>query len=107
MTLSWSAPSSNGGCTITSYHIYMNDGLGGSVFTEVDAATVSNSPSLRQYPITFTATDTGNEYEFYLVCENAVGSITSETVSFVLASTPDQPPTAPYLSLTETTSYQI
>lgn len=33
MTLAWNAPSSNGGCPITSYKIYINDGAGGTTYT--------------------------------------------------------------------------
>lgn len=105
MTLTWTAPSSNGGCQITSYHIFMDDGAGGA-YTEVSPATVNSIPSLRSYTIsTFAITDTSKTYRFYMVSDNIVGSITSSVVSYVLAAVPDQPTTVPTLDLTGTTAF--
>lgn len=47
MVLSWRAPLSNGGCSINSYKIFVNDGAGGNVYNEVDPLIVNNNPSLR------------------------------------------------------------
>jgi hypothetical protein len=88
MTLAWTAPSSNGGCSITSYHIYMDDGAGGT-FSEVDAATVNDYPSLRSHTLTFAAADTSKTFKIYMTAENVIDEVTSETVSFVLAAVPD------------------
>jgi hypothetical protein len=107
MTLAWSAPTHNGGCPITSYHIWMdNAGLG--TYSQVDASLVNNIPSLRTYTISsFVSTDTSSTYNFYMVADNIVGSVTSSSVAFVLASTPLVPPTSPTLNLATTTAYQI
>ena len=107
MTLQWSSPSSNGGCTIKSYHIFMNDGDGLNNFHEVDAATVAGIPSLRTYQVLFTAADTSKTYKFYLITENIVGTVSTDVISFILAATPSQPPSPPTLNLGDTKSYQI
>lgn len=36
ITLRWSAPTNNGGCRITSYVVYRDDGLGGNITNEVN-----------------------------------------------------------------------
>ena len=84
----------------------MDDGLGGS-FSQIDSAQVNNIPSLRSHSITFSSTKTSSTYRFYMVAQNVIGSITTDTISFVLAATPDMPTIAPYLNLAGTRSYQI
>ena len=90
MTLAWKAPSSNGGCSISSYKIFMNDGAGGTTYTEVDPLIVENNPSLRSYSITLPAATgaTAPVYKFYMEALNVIGSVQTSTVSFVLASVP-------------------
>lgn len=105
MTIAWNAPVSTGGCSITSYYLYMDDGNGG-LFTEVDPTSINNLPSLRSYPITtFVSGDTSSTFKFYMICKNAVGSVTSDTVSFVLAAVPDTPANEPYINLVGTTAH--
>lgn len=107
MTVSWSAPSSNGGCSITSYHMQINDGAGGVVFTEQDAGTIANNPSLRTHTLSFTGADTSKSYVIYMQADNVVGTIDSNQVTFVLAAVPDAPSTAPTLDFTSTTAYSM
>ena len=47
MTLRWIAPLNDGGCPITSYSIWIDDGNNGAVYTEVDPSNVKNIPALR------------------------------------------------------------
>ena len=59
-----------------SYAVHMNDGLGGSVFTEVDNASIANKPYLTEH--TFTGLSlTGNFYEFKVEVINEIGSAIS------------------------------
>lgn len=62
----------------------------GSGFNEIDAALVNDKPYLREYQITsFLGTDTGSTFDFYLEATNVIGTVASDSVSFVLASVPD------------------
>jgi hypothetical protein len=106
MTLSWSAPASNGGCPITSYHIFMDDGNGGS-FAEVSSTQVNGIPSLRSYTISFSSAQTSLTFRFYMAVDNSLGTYTTSIVSYILAAVPNQPPTAPTVDLTQTTAHQI
>ena len=42
MTLAWTAPADEGGCTVTGYAVFTNDGLGGTVWTEVNVPMDTN-----------------------------------------------------------------
>lgn len=74
MTLSWNAPLSNGGCAISSFHIFKDDGAGGA-FSEADAGSVNNIPSLRQHTLTFAGTETSKTFKIYMEADNIIGTI--------------------------------
>lgn len=63
MTLGWVEPTENGGCTITGYAVFRDDGAGSSITTEVNSAndgSIRTRPSLRSATITyFPASPTG------------------------------------------------
>jgi len=46
VTLGWAAPSDTGGCPLLTYQLYVNDGVGGETFLEIDAATLRDKPYL-------------------------------------------------------------
>lgn len=107
ITLSWTPPTSDGGCQILSYSILMDDGAGGTL-TEVDAASVNNLPTLRSYQITsFASSDTSKTFRFQLRATNTIGSTDSDEISHVLAAVPDQPATSPTLNLDGTRTRAI
>lgn len=62
ITIGWDAPLSDGGCAITKYEVYMDDGNGGSI------TTVTNpnlDPTIRQATITtFPASKEGEDFRF-------------------------------------------
>jgi hypothetical protein len=82
ITIGWTAPSSNGGCSVLGYAIYMDDGTGTSTFAEVNTAldpAVRDIPSLDSLTITtLTATDVGTTYVFYASVFTEVGSYDSD-----------------------------
>jgi len=45
LSVQWQAPHSDGGCPITGYNLYRDDGGSGSIAIEVDPAVVSGKPS--------------------------------------------------------------
>jgi len=67
-TLSWQAPSNDGGCPVLGYAVYRNDGLGGPITTEVNSISDSNirdKPTLRQTVITnFPANSSGKVFVY-------------------------------------------
>lgn len=93
ITIGWNAPESNG-CPIQSYSIFKDDGSGGAITNEVDASSVNNQPSLRQYTIS-SLSPTGATFRFKITATNAAGSASSTPVSIVLASVPDTPSVGP------------
>ena len=46
LTLDWQIPETDGGCPLTGYNLYRDDGDGGSITNEVDPAMIQNRPSL-------------------------------------------------------------
>lgn len=40
LTLRWQIPASDGGCALTGFNLYRDDGQGGSISNEVDAAEI-------------------------------------------------------------------
>lgn len=74
LVLSWMAPSDDGGCPILGYAVFINDGLGGPITTEVNSAidtNVRDLPSLRQLEITnFPADSAGLVFAFQVQAFN-------------------------------------
>lgn len=80
----WSPPESDGGCPITSYHIYIYD----TAWLEIDALLVSNKPLLTQYDINMAAYTPGSRLTVKMGVENSIGLVQSDSVAFLLASVP-------------------
>lgn len=47
MTIGWTVPTQDGGCPITGYAVYMDDGTGSSIYSEVNTAS---DPAVRDKP---------------------------------------------------------
>jgi hypothetical protein len=106
ITLSWKTVTDNGGCPLLYYKLYMNDGLGGSTFLEIDWPALENKPYLTQHTVTKESTadsstggatlTTGRAYRLKLSAHNEVGEVPSTNyVEIVAASAPDAPATPP------------
>lgn len=106
MTIAWNAPKNNGGCEIYSYSLYQDDGEGGDL-VEIDALVINNLPALRSHEREFTSADTSKTFRYYVTASNSVGTVQSETKSFVLAAVPEKPSSRPILNLELTTASQI
>jgi len=96
ITLTWSAPTDNGGSPITSYMVMRNDGLGGSSF--VDATSGVDEPTTTTY--TVTGLTTGYYYTIQVAAVNRALSTDAltdlvpnfVTGSFYAAALPSAPP---------------
>ena len=68
ISVDWSEPLDDGGCSILSYVVYRDDGLGGDISTEVNESNdplVRNLPSLNALTITnFPASSSGRTFRF-------------------------------------------
>ena len=62
--LGWSAPTDDGGCPITGYKIFRDDGAGGLISIEVDPSSVENKPYLNSYIVTLGSNYTGDVFRF-------------------------------------------
>ncbi len=100
ITVQWKQPLDNGGCPIKGFALYMNDGAGGHLFTEIDSALVRDKPG---YTIHQTSAllfpqpaSVGKKYAFKVEAYNIIGSTFSvEGASFTLADEPEDPLVAP------------
>ena len=83
------APKESGGCAVTGYEIYMDDGLGGTV-TNQDLTLVNNDPSILSHTIDLSGSGVvGNVYNFKIKALTYAGSVESSALPVALASKPD------------------
>lgn len=96
ISISWSEPTSNGGCPITGYAVFIDDGANGA-FVEANSdidTSVRGQPSLSTLTITRIPTGMiGSTFRVKVLAYNAAGYLESPTLGVILASLPLQPPT--------------
>lgn len=85
------APDSDGGCQISKFEIFRDDGNGGSITTSVANAT----GSIYKQTVTLAAGSEGKLFRIKVVASNAIGIVESSSLSFVLADIPDKPTPKP------------
>jgi len=111
INLEWKEPEDDGGCPITSYAVFRDDGAAGEVTTEVNADSDTNirdKPSLFQMQVTNFPTDpTGLTFSYRVQAFNEIQSSFSNTVSYILAATPSAPSSGPADDVLVTSSSQI
>ena len=100
LTLHWVHPEDHGGCLITSYAVFRNDGANGSITTEANGendTNVRNRPLLDTLQVTNfpPSVSTGKVFSFMVTAYNLVGQTDSNSVSFILASVPAAPAQGP------------
>ena len=100
----WDLPSSNGGCPITGYAIYRDDGAGGLIVTPVDAESVAENPFVFEHTASLTSADTGKTFRVKVEAINGYGTNISPALQFVLADVPGKPTPAPKVDITNTTT---
>jgi len=110
VTLRWEEPEDNGGCSITSYAVFRDDGAGADINVNMESASVANKPYLFQYTFTLGSSYEGLEMRFQLQATNDIGStLSSNYLSLLLAVEPGDPTSVPQneLGYTNTTSLTV
>jgi len=108
VTLRWTQPGNTGGCPITSYAIYRDDGNNGAFSTNMDAASVANKPNLFEHSFTISALLTGLPIRYKLEAENVIGKTMSGSfLTAILAGIPATPTLGPIDVTTITDSTKI
>lgn len=111
ITVQWKQPLNNGGCSISGFALYMNDGLGGQTFIEIDSLLVRNKPGYTIHTTdtsNFAVGDIGKSFAFKVEAYNIIGSTFSTAgASFTLADKPLDPLSAPTSDETYTTDRRI
>lgn len=89
----------DGGCLITGYALFRDDGSTGTPTTEINSASdvnIRNKPSLREATISgLTSGDLGKTYTIKLTVFTAIGSYDSANAQIKFATKPGTPTTAP------------
>ena len=113
ITISWSEPTSLGGCPITGYAVYRNGGDQTDPTTEVNSdydTNIRDNPHLRQAVITsFPASSEGSTFLFKVEAITEDSGSLSPALSIKLAGPPADPTTAPknVSEGTDTTQIQV
>lgn len=99
--IAWTPPLDPGGCVITGYAVFKDDGTGTGVFAEANSVNdlaIRDQPGLNSATITaFSPSDVGLDFVLYLeVYTEAGDTAQSEHGTITLADVPDQPVAPPY-----------
>lgn len=77
MLIMWNAPKDDGGCPITGYALFRDDGVTEIPNIEVNSASdplVRNIPTLRQVSVQLLTADLGTWYKYEVHAYNSEGS---------------------------------
>jgi len=113
ISLSWNSPIDDGGCPITGFEVYVDNGSTGIPTTKV-LSVADNDPSINSATVTFIDPDpngpgtiVGALYTFSVRSINQAGYIESQTTKIALASLPSKPITAPQSDTTVTNTQKL
>lgn len=110
INVSWTAPADNGGCDITGYKLYRDDGAGGAVDVQVAIATLTGHPEITQVAVTdLPSSPTGLSFVFKVVAYTsfATSGVSSGLSSSFLFALPPSAPTVAPTNGTSTSASQV
>ena len=105
MTLIWSAPNNDGGCPITSYALFRDDGASGNPTIEINSdndVNVRDKPTLRTVIVSNfadPASDLGKEFAFQVRVTNREGETQGAIARYTFSATPDKPGSVPVVQV--------
>lgn len=102
--ISWDAPTDDGGCPVTGFEVYYDDGVSGPTIV---SSIASNDPSINTAEIEFATGTVGDEYLFFVRAINQAGYVESNTIKIALASLPSKPSIAPESDSDFTNTYRL
>ena len=98
MVVNWTSPADDGGCPITGYALYRDDGITEIPLIEVNTGNdplVRNIPTLRQVTAQLTSVSLGSWITYQVQTFNSEGTVSSQTVKLLFAIPPAQPSAGP------------
>jgi hypothetical protein len=110
MTLEWTEPTNNGGCSITGYALFRDDGVTGDPTIEINSdndIAIRNKPTLRSAIASFDTADLGTKYTFQVRVYNREGETISNSISYLFSTTPDKPNDPPQLVIQSSTLIRV
>lgn len=110
MVLSWSAPLSDGGCPITGYSLFRDNGVTMNPIIEVNSPSdpaVRDIPTLRTVSVTLPNADLGKKFTFKLTAYNVEGNTYVTGACFMFAIVPPQPIAGPALVTRSSSSITV
>jgi hypothetical protein len=103
-TLSWDIPDILGGCPITGFSLFRDDGSNGDINIPVDASVLDNKPDVFYYTVTLDSSMTGLPIHVKIQAHNIIGYAESKALLLILADQPGKPTPAPSSGLMTTTN---
>ena len=86
-TLRWQLPDFSGGCRISSFAIFRDDGNNSAMDIPVDADVLANQADVLEHTATLEG-HAGTSFHVKVVATNEIGSAESNGLHFVLANVP-------------------
>jgi hypothetical protein len=103
ITLRWQLPQIQSSCHLQGFQIYMNDGQGSDLFTQIDQTQVNDKPYYFQHTTTMPSDSLAKTYLFYVRAYNVNGGVDSMSAPFVIGDLPKTPVSGPSSDLTVST----
>lgn len=101
ITVGWDHPIDDGGCPITGFAVFRDDGAGSAITDEVNSVSdtlVRNIPTLNSLVVTnFPVSSEGLTFRFQITVFNKEGSSLSNIGSILYAGVPNTPTSAPVI----------
>ena len=102
MTIAWQAPKITGGCPITGYAVFRDDGVTGDPTIEVNSNNdplIRDIPTLRQATATLSNSLLGSNIKYKVRVFNSIADfVDSESVCFTFSTIPEAPSLAPVVN---------